>query len=129
METNFIFKVTPRGGGKTRWLVDKVEEAVDAGNQVWMWCGNPIRYHMFLELFYSVKGRICTVHRALSINDIPEGAIVLIDDLLDSGLHTNEVAKLDNLAGTVYITLNGKTDRKRNIISQMDNQISMFEEE
>ena len=110
MNTEFVYYAAPHGGGKTKWLVEKALKEAEKGNKIVLWHCNSFKYHKFMEYFYSNYGKICTVHSAEWLHEIPSGSVVLIDDLTSLDTNCTSIETLNGKVKRVYITVNGTTD-------------------
>lgn len=99
--------VAPRGEGKTQWLRERAVEETRNGNKVYMYTNSPLRYRNFIEEFYDATGEICHVLCAEDPSVVPEGSVVLIDNMISSGINTCELTDLSNKVSHIYITLEG----------------------
>ena len=106
-ETEFIYKVAPRGGGKTRWLADRALSEHLAGNNICYLTNGNFSYRKFMELFFANYNTLATIHPVDIIEEIPIDSIVLIDDLLSYDISAQELNTLKGRAKKVYITLDG----------------------
>lgn len=116
MNDNVIYKVLPRGGGKTRWLVRKAVEVAESGLDVLLYTGkNPIRYRDFLETMHSETGKLVAVHTLESLTDFSsmnENTALFIDGLIESGISTSELNAAYSIVNKAYITITGKEEHE-----------------
>lgn len=107
-ETEFIYKVAPKGGGKTRWLAERaLNEHLERNTICYLTNGN-YTYRKFMELFFANYNTLATIHPVDTIAEIPHDAVVLIDDLLNNtSWQLDEIRSLNGLAKKVYITVDG----------------------
>lgn len=114
-KTEIIWKIAPRGGGKTKWLAKKALLEQDAGNEIYLYTGNnypiyDLQYRKFMELFYANFERIATIHATSSLNTIPEGSVVLFDDILHYPFNPAEIPQLIGKVKKIYITAEGNEE-------------------
>lgn len=116
MNDNVIYKVLPRGGGKTRWLVRKAVEVAESGLDVLLYTGrNPIIYRNFLETMHSETGKLVAVHTLESLTDFSnmnENTALFIDGLIESGISTSELNVTYSMVNKAYVTITGKDDHE-----------------
>lgn len=108
MDDKFIYKIAKRGEGKTKWLLDIADKETSLGKEVYLLTNNPLQYRNFIEDFFSLYGRVCTVHHIGQISNAISGGIVLIDNLFNLNINLNEFNLLANICDAAYITLPGK---------------------
>lgn len=117
-ETEFIYKVAPRGGGKTKWLVEKALVEQAEGNQIYLLINDPIpnfgsiQYRKFMELFYTNFTRLATIHPIDKLETIPEGAVLLIDDLIKYDIIPSDLYKLRGKVKKIYIAVEGTIEKE-----------------
>lgn len=99
--------VAPRGEGKTQWLRERAVEETRNGNKVYMYTNSPLRYRNFIEEFYDATGEICHVLCAENPSLVTSESVVLIDDMINSGVNTSDLNQLSTKVSHIYITLEG----------------------
>lgn len=113
MDDKLVYKVAKRGEGKTRWLLKKADEALRQGKEVYLATNSPIEYRNFIEKFFGLYNRICTVHQLTTHSDITSfNSVILMDDLFRSNFHPGELEQLAHKCERMYITLTGVTEKE-----------------
>lgn len=113
MDSVFVYKVAPRGEGKTRWLLDASLNLSEGGKQIFLATTNTFEYARFVDKFFSLFNKVCPVQHTTDFKNVTQDSVVLIDDLLSSGIDLNEVIELQYKCSNVYITLEGTIGRKK----------------
>lgn len=109
---NITYFVAPRGEGKTRWLRERAIDEFHKGNKVYIYANSSFRYRIFIEEFYESTGEICHVLCINKISEVPTGSVLLIDNLVDSRISTEDLEALAARCSYLYITLEGNSGNK-----------------
>ena len=128
--TEFIYKVAPRGEGKTKWLLNQAKNELDAGEKVVLLTNEANRgleYKIFAEKYFGTFHEVCKVDTVNHIHQIPHDGIVLIDNLFMLDMHMNAVTYLIGQCKRVYITLDGKLAPSEQRKTVDPNQLSIFD--
>lgn len=118
-ETQIIYKITPRGMGKTKWLAEKAFSEGIANNKIYLLVNDnlpkfgSLRFRNFMELLYSTFGMLPTSIAPISdLSLLPEGSVLLIDNLLAYDIIPSDILKLKGKVKKVYITLEGEYEKE-----------------
>ena len=128
--TEFIYKVAPRGEGKTKWLLNQAKNELDAGEKVVLLANEAnkgLEYKIFAEKYFGTFHEVCKVDTVNHIHQIPHDGIVLIDSLFMLDMHMNAVTYLIGQCKRVYITLDGKLAPSEQRKTVDPNQLSIFD--
>lgn len=112
-ETEIIYKVAPRGGGKTKWLAERALVEQAEGNEIYLLTRDnhseydSLQFRRFMELFYANFNKLAPIHPIDDITYATEGSIVLIDDLLTYNLVANMVNTVRGKVKKIYIAVEG----------------------
>jgi hypothetical protein len=111
MDNKLVYKIAKRGEGKTKWLLEKADEATSQGKEVYLATTNPAEYQRFVEKFFSLYHRICTVHQLTTHSDITNlNSVVLMDEMLNSCFDVMEIKQMAWKCEKMYITLSGTVE-------------------
>lgn len=124
--TEFIWKIAPRGEGKTKWLVERAHEEVQEGNRVFLLTHDASRFTKFVEHYYENTHEICRVQLALSLSDLEADSVVLVDNLLKQNITASDIGRLEGFFKKVYITAMGKQYRAYNTTDDEWEQLTIF---
>lgn len=104
---NITFKITPRGEGKTKWLLDVAHDYEGSGRKVYLYTDDESKYAKFCEKYFKTFGRICFVERLTSFKLTSED-VVLVDDLLSHDTAISDFIYIHNNSYAMYVTLEGQ---------------------
>ena len=109
MIDNIIFKILPAGEGKTRWLVSKAFDAANEGKEVYALTNDYKEFEKLVLKYRNEFAMFCPIKMAENINEIPQGSIVLIDNLIKRHMDIDFEA-LKNIASKIYVTITGMVE-------------------
>lgn len=102
---NIVCKVAPKGEGKTKWLLNIAKECSDKNETVYLATSSVYQYTRFCEKYFALFNTVCPV--IYYEDDTDKDSVVLIDNLVESGVNMNNIALIKNTCKTIYITVEG----------------------
>ena len=139
MYSNAIYKVAPRGEGKTKWLIhnayDEIHSLDDDPNSiqtyVYLIVKDANEAQHFSEMYFSLYNEVCKVNFVVGSNliSVPYGSIILIDNLLLHTMNTRDLHLLIARCKKAYITIEGVYGFTNTQVRTVDlQQINMLDE-
>lgn len=129
----YIYKVAPRGGGKTRWLLEQAHVESELENPVCLLVNDDPtgsrEYQKFVEKYFSIYHEICKVIVAEHITSVPKNSVVLIDNPLNLNKHIQSHIALEERATRIYVAVDGVDSETYEIKQPDSNQLSIFDME
>lgn len=109
MVENIYFKVLPAGEGKTRWLVEKAFNEINSGNPVVLVTKDDEEFDKFVMYYRTLFAMYCPVRHVKGIEEIPDNAIVLIDNFMFK-LEKNvfDINAVKSKGAAIFATVEGK---------------------
>lgn len=106
--TDIVFKVAPKGEGKTKWLLE-LAKRYSTERKVYLCTQDEVQYVRFCEKYFNLYNEICRVERLTSLNICSED-IVLMDNLLEQSLAINDITFIQRNCYRLFITIEGLTN-------------------
>lgn len=106
---DIVFKVAPRGEGKTKWLLNVANESVLSGHDTYIATRDDSSYVKFCEKYFSSFGDVCPVKR-FEKGIVSSNEVVLIDNFLEQEWTTYELEEVHKSCYQLFITVEGRTD-------------------
>lgn len=123
---NIIYKVAQRGEGKTKWLVEQAKNELDSGELVLYLSPYSRNYTLFLNYYTSVFKEVCKIEHIKDINNVPEGSVVLVDELIDLHEHMLSIKSMLHRVKYAYVTIDGRSTAP---LKTDPLQLNMFDKE
>ena len=106
---DIVFKVAPKGEGKTKWLLNVANEYITAGRTVYLYTNDDQEYARFCEKYFNVFHHVCSVIRLTSLN-VTSDDVILIDDLFSYTMPISNIQKMQRDCYKLFITVEGTTN-------------------
>lgn len=102
---NITFKIAPKGEGKTRWLLN-IAYKYSRRHKVYLMSENANEFSRFCDKYAATYHEVCPVYNydrtELTTNDV-----VLIDNLFNHAVSTNDIEFLKRNTFNLFITIEG----------------------
>lgn len=106
---SIVFKVAPRGEGKTKWLLTIAKDFSQRDGTTYLATKDEHEYTKFCEKYFRTFDEVCSVIRYCGQNIDPSD-VVLIDNLMEQQFSTKEIVTLQNKCKCLFITIDGVTE-------------------
>ena len=107
---DIIVKVAPNGEGKTSWLIEQAKKEHDENGKTVVFFSASVdanRYVKFVEKYYAEFKTTCPVMFANRIDGVPDGAVVLVDNLFKQDVNVFNFASIFGRGCRCYATVCG----------------------
>lgn len=118
---NIIFKVLPKGEGKTKWLLDVAKKYSDDNYNVYLLTHDEEKYNKFCSKYVTLIGSHCPVQMYCGNRNI-NNTIILVDNLMNYGLSVFDLRQLNNNCFKLFVTIEGSSE------DYMNNNLKFFKD-
>lgn len=125
---DITFKVTPKGEGKTKWLISVAKRCYDEGTDVYLYTEDDRDYVKFCDKYFNTYATICPVKLLKAFCEI-KNAVILVDDLMKCTSQIGEFKFMQRNCKKMFITLEGTTEDPFAEVNSDSNfeQLSIFD--
>ena len=110
---DITFKVTPKGEGKTKWLLEISKRYADEKRPIFLFTDEDKDYIKFCEKYFNMFKEICPVVRLTAFKLTPD-AVVLVDDLFSHSNSIGDFSFMHRNCYKMFITVEGTTSYEEN---------------